>query len=128
MPTSEVGHFWKKVDFWTKYKYCFKSFQRNQCVIKRPLRNFLGYQGSFTTRRDRWEHKQVKNAELKIWSFFFFFFAKNHGLTPWKKVDFWTKYKYSFKSFQSNQYIRKCALRHFEASQRAGDKEKFHKK
>ena len=38
----------------------------------------------------------MKNSDFKIWSFL----SKNIGLTPWKKVDFWTKYKYSFRSFQ----------------------------
>ena len=134
----------KKVDFWTKYKYSFKSFQSNQCVWKRPLRHFLGLprdqgqrnspktmksgwelnrkifvralfalkidsQGSFTTRRDPQGHKQVKNANLKIWSIL----TKN----PWKKVDFWMKYKYSFKSFQSNQCVWKHPLGHVLCSQ-----------
>ena len=134
----------KKVDFWTKYKYSYKSFQSNQCVRKRPLRHFLGLQrdqgqrnspqkmrpwwevnrkffvralfalkndsqGSFSTRRHPKGHKLVKNAHFKIWSFL----AKNHGLTPWTKVDFWTKYKYSFKSFQSHQCVRKRPHRHF---------------
>ena len=64
--------------------------------------------GSSSTRLDPQEHKRVKNADFKIWSFF----TKNRGLTPREKVDFWTKNKYSFKSFQSNQYVRKCLLRH----------------
>ena len=46
---------------------------------------------------------------LIIWSFF--------EPRPWtyllEKVDFWTEDKYSFKSFQSNQYVRKRLLRHF---------------
>ena len=135
---------WKKVDFWTKYKYSFKSFQSNQCVSKRPLRHFLGLprdqgqrnspkkmksgwelnrkifvralfalkidsQGSFTTHRDPQGHKQVKNANLKICSIL----TKN----PWKKVDFWMKYKYSFKSFQSNQCVWKHPLGHVLCSQ-----------
>ena len=41
------------------------------------------------THRDPYGHKEVKNADFKIWSFL----DKNHGLTPWKKVDFWTKYE-----------------------------------
>ena len=77
--------------------------------LKHPLGHVLCSQGSFTTRRDPYRHKQVKNANLKIWSIL----TKNPGLTPWKKVDFWTKYKYSFKSFQSNQCVSKRPLRHF---------------
>ena len=139
---------WKKVDFWTKYKYSFRSFQSNQCVWKHSLRHFLGLprdqgqrnspqkmksgwelnrkvfvralfalkidsQGSFTTRRDHQGHKQVKNANLKIWSIL----TKNPGLTPWKKLVFWMKYKYSFKSFQTNQYVWKHHLGHFLCSE-----------
>ena len=48
------------------------------------------------TRRYAEGHKQVKNTHLIIWSFM----TKNHGLTPWEKVDFMTKYKYSFKNCQ----------------------------
>ena len=123
---------WKKGDLWAKWKYSFKSLESNQCVRKRLLRHFLGLprdqgqrnspqkmkpwgelnrkffvralfalkndsQGSFSTRRDPLGHKEVKNADFKIW----------------KRVDFWTKYKYSFKSFQSNQCVRKCPMRHF---------------
>ena len=72
-----------------------------------PLKN--DSQGSFSTRRDPLGHKQVKNVNFKIWSFL----TKNDGLTPWKKVDFWTNSKYSFQSFQRNQCILKRALRHF---------------
>ena len=149
VPTSKFGHFWpktmekpnpwKKVHFWTKYKYSFKSFQSNQCVPKRTLGQFLGLprdqgqrnsplkiksgwelntkffvrtlfalekdsQRSFPTRRDPYGHKQVKNTNLKIWSFL----AKNQK----KKVDFWKKYKYFFKSFQLNQCVRRPLLRH----------------
>ena len=52
--------------------------------------------------------KEQKNDNLKIWSFL----TQNRGLTPWQKVDFFTKNKYSFKSFQSSQKIRKRPLRH----------------
>ena len=38
---------------------------------------------------------KCNNADLKIWSHL----AKKHGRTPWKKVDFWSKYKYFFQSF-----------------------------
>ena len=51
----------------------------------------------------------MKNAYFKILSFL----TKTPVLIPWKKVDLWTKYKYSFKSFQSNQCVRKRLLRHF---------------
>ena len=63
--------------------------------------------------------KKVKNADVKIWSFL----AKNSGLTPWKKVDFLSKFKYSFYSFHSNQCVRKSPLRHLSASQETSDKE-----
>ena len=55
------------------------------------------------TRRDPKGHKGVKNADFKIGSFL----TKNPGLIPWEKVDFWTKYKHSFKSFQSNKCVPK---------------------
>ena len=99
---------WKKVDFWRKYKFSSKSFQPNQCVLKRPLRHTFDFQGRFKTHRDPYGYKQVKNANFKIWSFL----TKNRGLTPWKKVDVWTKYKFSSKSFQSNQCVLKRPLRH----------------
>ena len=54
----------------------------------------------------------MKNADLEIWSFL----TKNRGLTPWRKVNFWTKYKYSFKKLQSNKCVRKHPLRHFLGS------------
>ena len=98
---------WKNVDFWTKYKYSFKSHQLNKCVRKRPLRHCLGPQRGFTTRQDNWGHKGEKNADFKIWSFL----SKNLGLTPWKKVDFWTKYKYSLEIYRANQGFRKRPLR-----------------
>ena len=66
-------------------------------------------QGSFMTHRDPYGHKQVKNTHFKISSSM----AKNHRLTSWENVDFWTKYKYSFTNFQSNLCVRKCHLRHF---------------
>ena len=113
---------WKKVDFLMKYKYSFKSFPWNQCVWKHPLGHFLCSQGWFTTRRDPKRDRQLKNANLKIWSIL----TKNPGLTPWKKVDFWTKYKYSFKSFQSNQCVWKHHLGHFFCSQGTRDKEIAH--
>ena len=59
----------KKSRFWTRYKYSFKSLQSNQCILKRHLRHFLGCQGNFTTRRDPQGHKQLENADFKIWSF-----------------------------------------------------------
>ena len=99
---------WKKVDVWTKYKFSSKSFQSNQCVLKRPLRHSFDLQGSFKTCRDPYGYKQVKNVNFKIWSFL----TKSRGLTPWKKVDFWTKYKYSFESFQANQCVLKRPLKH----------------
>ena len=124
----------KKVDFWTKYKYSFKSFQSNQCVRKHTLTQLLGLPSD--QRKGKSPLKMKSGSELnrkffvralfalkidsqgsfttrKIWSFL----AKNHGLTPWQKVDFWTKYKYSFKSFQSNQCVHKRPLRHFLGSQ-----------
>ena len=39
--------------------------------------------------------KKSKMPKMKIWSFL----TENRGLTPWQKVDFSTKNKYSFKSF-----------------------------
>ena len=66
-------------------------------------------QGSFRARRDPQGHKQVKNVRFKFWSF-----LAKLWTSSWKKVDFWTKYKYSFNSFRSNQCVRKCSLDHFE--------------
>ena len=68
-------------------------------------------QESFTTHRDPQWHKRVKNAVFKIWPFL----TQNCVLTPWQKVDFWTKNKYCLKRFQSNQYDRKSSLEHFFA-------------
>ena len=99
---------WKKVDFRTKYKYSFKIFQSNHCLQIRPLRHFLGSQGGFKKGRDPWGHKKVKKCPIENLVIF--------DLTPRKKVVFWTKYKYSFKSFQSNQCVRKRPLRHFSGS------------
>ena len=52
--------------------------------------------------------KKVEKADFKIWSFL----TKTRELTPSKKVHFWTEYKYSFKSFQSNICVVKLPLRH----------------
>ena len=60
MPTSKFGNFWrqtqdkKKIDFWTEDKYSFKSFQSNQCVRKRPLRQFLGLPRDEEKAHKRW--------------------------------------------------------------------------
>ena len=59
----------KKVDFWTEMKIFFKSLQFNQRVLKCPLRHFLGSQGRFTTGKNPYGHKGVKNADFKIRSF-----------------------------------------------------------
>ena len=61
------------------------------------------------TRRDSSGHKGMKKADFKIGSFL----TKNPGLTPWRNVDFWRKYKYYFRSFQSNQCVQTGPLRHF---------------
>ena len=41
------------------------------------------------------DKKKSKMPKMKIWSFL----IQNRGLTPWQKVDFWTKDIYSFKNF-----------------------------
>ena len=101
---------WKKLDFWTIYKYSFKSFQSNQCVLKRPLRPFLRLPRNLAQTNSPQTMKSGRGFNRK-----FFVRALYFGQTPWtwKNVDFWTKYKYSFKSFQSNQFVRKRPLRQF---------------
>ena len=96
----------ENVDFGTNYKYSFKSFDLNHGVLKRLLRHFLGSQGIFTTRRHPKGHKQVKNADFKIWSFL----TKNRGLTFWRKVEFRTNTNILLVSFPREFYDTPISL------------------
>ena len=93
---------WKKVDFWTKYKYSFKSLQSNKCVWKRLLRHLFRFQRAFYDSPGSlgsWKNEKCRLKNL----------TKSRELTPWKKVVFCTKYKFSFKSFQSNSVCPKTS-------------------
>ena len=65
-------------------------------------------QGKGVFRHAEFPRDIKKNADLKIWPFL----LKALDLPLGKKIDFWTKYKYSFKSFQSSQCGWKRPLRH----------------
>ena len=86
-----------------------KAFNQSLCPKTSPEKLFSVPKEVLRHAEIPWEINKCKMPTSK----FGHFFEKNRGLTPWEKVDFWTKYKYSLKSCQSNQCVRKRPLRNF---------------
>ena len=149
MPTWKFGHhFWPKtmeVDFWSKYKYSFKSFQSNQCVRKCHPRHVLGLPRDQAQRKSPEKMKSGWERNRKV------FFRASFQLTKWfskaeiprdknkwkipawKVRHFWPKRmdlplgkKSIFgrnttillKRLKSNTCVRKCPLTHVLGFQR----------